>query len=307
MLHVRVVAPASVATLVVESLREDPTVVHLVVVPGAAVSCPGDLVMFDLARENANQVLGDLRAFGVERDGSISIDETEVLLSDTAHAAERRAPGAPADAVIWDAVQNRVDAESRLSWSFVVFLTLAALIASVGRYLDQPILIVGAVVVGPEFAPVAAICVALATRTWRLLVPATTTLLLGFAIAAAVTWVAWVVTDLLVDVSTEQAGTGNQTQFIIQPDGWSLVVALLAGIAGILSLTASKSGTLVGVFISVTTIPAVGTIGLTLAVGLGGEAVSALAQLGINLAGLLLSGTLTLLVQRMVWRRVGRV
>lgn len=46
-----------------------------------------------------------------------------------------------------------------------------------------------------------------------------------------------------------------------------MVIALLAGIAGTLSLTAAKSGTLVGVFISVTTVPAVEIIALTAAVG----------------------------------------
>jgi uncharacterized membrane protein len=40
------------------------------------------------------------------------------------------------------------------------------------------------------------------------------------------------------------------------PDRWSLLVAVLAGIAGVLSLTSAKSGALVGVFISVTTVPA---------------------------------------------------
>ena len=272
-------------------------------IPDAAVMYDGDLVMFDLARENANAVLDDIRALGVERDGAISIKEAEVLLSDAADRAERHAPGAPADAVIWDAVQDRVDAESRLSWSFVVFLVLAALIASVGRYLDQPILIVGAMVVGPEFAPVAAICVALATQNVRLAVSAMTTLGVGFLAACTVTLSAWMAADLLIGLSTERAGSGGQTSFIIHPDAWSLIVALLAGVAGVLSLTADKSGTLVGVFISVTTIPAVGTIGLTLAFGLWSEAVSALTQLAINLSGLLLAGTVTLLVQRAIWSR----
>ena len=101
-----------------------------------------------------------------------------------------------------------------------------------------------------------------------------------------------------------QAGTGELTDFIVSPDAWSFVVAVLAGIAGTLSLTTAKSGPLVGVFISVTTIPAVGTIAVCLACGIWGEAASALLQLGINLVGILLAGTLTLLVQRLVWSRV---
>jgi uncharacterized membrane protein len=90
----------------------------------------------------------------------------------------------------------------------------------------------------------------------------------------------------------------------VHPDGWSLVIAILAGIAGTLSMTAAKDSTLVGVFISVTTVPAAGTIALSLVTGVWHEAVSAAIQLGVNVAGMLLAGTLTLLVQRLIWEGV---
>jgi len=98
-------------------------------------------------------------------------------------------------------------------------------------------------------------------------------------------------------ITYAQATTGPQTDFIISPDGWSFVIAVLAGIAGVLSLTSPKSAALVGVFISITTVPAVGTIGVTAAVGAWHEAGSALVQLAVNVAGLLVAGVVTLLVQ----------
>ena len=58
-------------------------------------------------------------------------------------------------------------------------------------------------------------------------------------------------------------------------------------------------------FISITTIPAVGTVAVCLACGVWAEVGSALVQLGINLLGLLIAGTTTLAVQGLVWRRVG--
>ena len=43
-------------------------------------------------------------------------------------------------------------------------MALACMIASVGIFLDSPILIVGAMIVGPEFGPIAGLCVAIVQR-----------------------------------------------------------------------------------------------------------------------------------------------
>ena len=57
------------------------------------------------------------------------------------------------------------------------------------------------------------------------------------------------------------------TGFISNPDFFSFFVAFVAGVAGILSLTSAKSGALIGVLISVTTIPAAANIGVAAAYG----------------------------------------
>jgi uncharacterized membrane protein len=81
-------------------------------------------------------------------------------------------------------------------------------------------------------------------------------------------------------------------------------VAVLAGIAGVLSLTSAKSGALVGVFISVTTVPAAADMAVSLALGGGEEFTSAAIQLGVNLAGIPVAAIATLGAQGLVWRRV---
>ena len=160
-------------------------------------------------------------------------------------------------------------------------------------------------VVGPEFSPVAAICLALARPRPSILPGALTTLFGGFAIAVPVSAPLWFGRAHAVGLATKaDAATGPQTDFIVQPDIWSFLIALLAGVAGVLALTTSKSGPLVGVFISVTTVPAVGTLALCIGVGVWSEIPGALAQLGVNLLGLVLAGTVTLLVQRTVWARI---
>ncbi len=303
-LHLRLRVPDDLLDDVAALLHGDETVTNVAVVDGCFSQPDGSLVLADVARENATGVVKGLRDLDLQHHGSISIDEIGTILSDDAAQVEHAAPGAPDDGVVWVSVEQRLRDDSRLSWAFVVFMTLAALIAGVGRILDQPILIVGAMVVGPEFSPIAAICFALAHPRLAMLAPAARSLATGFAVAATVATLTWAAAYHLGAFTQQQATTGDLTEFIVRPDGWSFAVACLAGVAGTLSLTTAKSGVLVGVFISVTTIPAVGAFAVALACGVWLEAASALGQLGLNLLGMLLAGTVTLRVQRLVWRQV---
>ena len=307
MIHLRLRVPEELREQVTDLLCGDETVTNVAVCEGAFRKPVGDLVLADVARENASAVIGALRDLELHHGGSITVEDVATILSDEAAAAEQVAPGAPDDGVVWVAIENQLRADSRLSWAFVAFLTLATLIAGAGRILDQPILIVGAMVVGPEFTPMAAICFAIA-RPRPILVPrALGTLGVGFAVAVAVAGAFWAAAYHWFGLFTaEEAATGPQTDFIIQPDVWSFLVALIAGAAGVLSLTTAKSGPLVGVFISVTTVPAIGTLAVVLASGLWSEVGDCLVQLGVNVLGILLAGVATLVVQKLVWRRVAR-
>ncbi len=304
MLHLQLRVPEHLTGRVVDLLNADRTVTNVAAFPGAYRKPPGALVLADVAREGANPVVSALRDLELHHGGSIMLSEPSTIISDAATAAERAAPGEPDDGVVWDIVENRVRRDSVLTWSYCSFLTLATLIAGTGRLLDQVILIIGAMVVGPEFSPVAAMCLALSRPRLSLLPRAARTLVLGFVIAIAVAAPLWFVGRLIGLVSPHAAASGQQTAFIIHPDIWSFVVAMLAGVAGVLSLTTSKSGPLVGVFISVTTVPSVGTIALCLGAGVWSEVNNAALQLGLNIAGMLIAGTLALLVQRLVWARV---
>lgn len=306
MLHLQLRVPEDRVDAVVTLLTDDETVTNVAVFPDGYRKPAGALVLADVAREGANPVVAALRALDLHHDGSIMLSQPGTLFSDAAEAAEAAAPGEPDDGIVWDVVENRVRKESRLTWAFLSFLTLATLIAGAGRLLDQPILIVGAMVVGPEFSPVAAMCVALARPRLALLPGAARTLVVGFAVAIAVATPLWWLGHVAGLVSAHDAATGELTQFIIEPDVWSFLIAVLAGIAGVLSLTTAKSGPLVGVFISVTTVPAVGTIALCLGTGVWSEVGGAALQLGVNLLGMLVAGTATLGLQRAIWSRVHR-
>jgi uncharacterized hydrophobic protein (TIGR00271 family) len=305
LLQLRVTVPPDRTGTVVALFEECPGTAHLAVLPGASVAPAGDLVLADVARESADGLVDALKDLGIDRDGGIAMVTVDAAASSAGHEAEERAPGDGADAVVWEQVVRTTDADSALSVSYVAFLTIATLLAAIAIINDSAILTIGAMVLGPEFAPLAALALAVVRGKASSARRAAITLIAGFAIAigatAAVTlvgrWLGWFGTELL-------SADRPQTGFITAHDRWSLVVAVLAGVAGVLSLTSAKSGALVGVFISVTTVPAAADMGVSLALGGTPEFLRAATQLGINLAGITIAATATLALQMAVWRRV---
>jgi uncharacterized hydrophobic protein (TIGR00271 family) len=307
LLQLRVTVPPDRTDPVRALFEGDPGTAHLTIHPGAAVEPPGDLVIADVARESADGLVAALRELGIDRDGGIAMVAIDAAVSSAARRAEERAPGDAADAVVWEQVVRTVDADSRLSVSYLAFLTIATMLAAIAIINDSSILVIGAMVLGPEFSPLAGLAVAAVHRRPRIARHAAVSLVVGFAVAIGFTalaalagrWLGWIGPALL---DAERPETG----FITHPDKWSLVVAVLAGIAGVLSLTSSKSGALVGVFISVTTVPAAGDMALSLALGDSAQFASAATQLGVNLAGILVAATATLALQYALWRHVPR-
>jgi uncharacterized hydrophobic protein (TIGR00271 family) len=303
-LHLRLVVPAEKVGAVLDCLSSSAAVTNVAHLPGAALEPPGDLVLGDVAREAASEVLETLKGHDLVRLGSISADEVGLSLSDAARAAEQAAPGLGTDAVVWEEVEARTAEESTLSATYLVFMCVATMIAAFGLLLDQPILVVGAMVVGPEFGPLAGLCVATVQRRPAEARQSLVALLVGFptGMLATIGLVLMLTATGQLDSSMLTADRPD-TSFIYHPDALSFVVAFLAGIAGMLSLTSAKSGALVGVLISVTTIPAAANVAAGIAYGNGKEAGGSAVQLGLNLGGIVLAGTLTLVVQQHAWRR----
>ncbi len=253
-------------------------------------------------------MIARLRELGVDRDGSIAIHPVTALLSEAGDRAERAAVGSPADAVVWEAVEAQTSESSALSGSFVAFMILATLIAAVGIIEDSIILIIGAMVVGPEFGPIAGLCVALVQRRGALALRSLTALAVGFPIAILASFGLSALLRASDSAPDELTASDHPaTLFIAHPDRYSALIAVLAGVAGMLSLSTAKSGALVGVLISVTTIPAAANVGVASAYGNWSEARGAAAQLGVNVVCIVGAGVATLAVQRAIYRRRRRL
>lgn len=303
MLHLRVIAPADVSESVIDALRGNPGVAHLVVHRDAGVDPAGDEITADIARECANDVIDALKALGVKERGAITLDVVDTVLSARAYRAEEKATGDPSDAVVWDELAARTREESTLNVTFLTFLCLSCLIAAVGVVTDSPVTVVGAMVVGPEFGPLAALAVALVRRKTYLARRAALALLVGFPVAMLVTAIAVLAGEAVGWIEVSSTRELEEVDFIFQVGPLSFVVALLAGAAGMLSLVSAKSAALVGVFISVTTVPAAGFAVVAATVGDWDIAAESAAQLAINLVGIVLAGVLVLWVRGIADRR----
>src|SRR5215218_10618135 len=302
MYHLRIVAPRETSDEALELLKTSPSVCNVIFLEGAAKEPEGDVILADVAREDASVIISDLRELRLEEEGSIALESIDTALSKGAERAEQAAEGAPSDAVIWEQVEFRTSEEAKLSASYLAFIVLATLIAAVGLLLDSPILIVGAMVVGPEFGPIAGFCVAIVERERPLALRSLLALAVGFPTAIAVTFAAGLIFKAggaAPDTFSFDESTFAHT--ISNPDFFSFFVAFGAGVAGMLSLTTAKSGALIGVLISVTTIPSAAAIALAAAYRDGDAWAGSVAQLGVNLTMILLAGVGTLLIQRTLY------
>jgi uncharacterized hydrophobic protein (TIGR00271 family) len=302
-LHLRLICPAERTDEVGELLNRTVGVTHLAVFRGAALRPAGDVVEADIARESADDVLAGLTALSVDHDGGITLESLDTVLSDAADAAEEAAPGQGSDAVVWDELVARTGEDAQLTVGFQVFLTIACLLAAIGAITDSPVTVVGAMVLGPEFGPLAAIAVGVVLRRGDLVRRGALALAVGFPLAMVVTAGAAVLfnaTGLLTSGALDRL---DDVEFIYQVGPFSFVIAVLAGVAGMLAITSAKSAGLVGVFISVTTVPAAAFASVALVEGHFDEALSSVLQLAVNLVGIVVAAAVSLMVSLRLRRR----
>ena len=273
--------------------------------PGASLRPEGDVVLAAVAREAANDIIDRLRDLGLPREGSLHVAPVQTWISEAGLAADHLAPGSSADSVVWADVTQRAYEDSESNWTFMSLISLATILAGIAIVLDSQILVIGAMVIGPEFGAIAALGVALVRRRFGLLGQSLRTLVVGFTVGIAMTTLAALVARGLGWITAADITGGRPgTAFIYTPDKWSFIVALIAAAAGVLALTSARAGNLSGVFISVTTIPAAANVALGLAFGLGEEIWGSTLQLVVNISGMALAGWLTLVIQQFVWQRI---
>jgi uncharacterized hydrophobic protein (TIGR00271 family) len=303
MVHLRIITPPDLTATVLQELADDPGATHIIAERGAATEPPGDLVSCDVVRASVNPLLRRLRSAGVTERGGITMTEPEATISAAADRAQAAIPAPEIDTIVWEEVAARTSDDSVFSLSFGVLMVLAGIIAAIAVVTNNPVLVVGAMIVSPDYGPMAALSVALVNRAWRSAWRSFRALALGFPMAALAALLLTLAARGLGRIPAPYlAGQRPLTDLLIGANLGAFVVAFVAGTAGVIAMGRAKSGAVVGVLVSITTIPAASNVGVALAMGSLAEAGQSLEILLVNLAGLLAGGVVTLLGTR-VWAR----
>jgi uncharacterized hydrophobic protein (TIGR00271 family) len=306
MLHVQLVCDASRTRLLCERLAGLPGVHNLVVFEGAARQPPGDAAWFDLEETAANPVFRALRGLGLAEDGPVIVQHVDAALSGKREPKAAVSSTAGETAPVWELVEASIRGGAVYAPSFFILLAIAGLIGAVGILTNSQILIVGAMVVGPEYGAIIAVALGISRAERGVVRAGLLALAAGFG--------ATIVLTLAFGLAVRAAGQAPElflrgvrpvSDLINSPNAFSVVVAILAGIVGVVSLTQARAGALIGVFISVTTIPAASDVGVSVAFGSWHEAGGSVLQLLLNVVVLIVVGAAGLSAQRAIWRRIG--
>lgn len=253
---------------------------------------PGWVVSADLTPAAADEVLKVFHTFDIPHDDYVILRQDVI--------APGLGPGVSAGseaAFAWVEIVGEARAHARPVARYVLLMMVAGIIAGLGVLTDNTILIVGAMAVSPDLLPLCATSVGLVGRRYLLARRAFGTLVIGMGLVMIV---ALIMTLLLVTVGLVDRGMNidfSDLNGLANADYTTVLIAGAAGIAAILSFE-TRAANAVGVAISVTTVPASGYVGVALALGELGGALGAMAVLAINLTLLVMTGTLTLMLQR---------
>jgi uncharacterized hydrophobic protein (TIGR00271 family) len=307
MLQIRVISPPDLTPVVLERLEGEHGTASVTVHLGSALAPEGDLLIVEVARERGNAVVNTLTELEVDERGAISLIALEAHSSRRGRAAELAAAGRGVDALLWQELEEHATDDARGSVTYVVMMILAALLAAMGIVLDSSVLVIGAMIVGPEYAPLTALAVSIYRRRRDTLTASLTLfggLLIGVVAAMALAAILRATGEIGAHFDTS---TNAFTSFVSDPNIYSFLVAFIAGIAGTIALAQGRQGVLAGVLVSVTTIPAAAAMGINVVVANWSGTVDALALLALNISALLLASLSTLWVHDRAWRRVSPI
>ena len=253
------------------------------------------VAMFPLPTAAVEPVLERLREAGIDERTYTVIVAAETVISRRFEALEaeyERESERGGDRISREELQAKADSLASGIGTYVLMTVISAVIATAGLLLDSPATVVGSMVIAPLIGPAMSAAIGTVVDDEDMFRRGVRMQVLGVVVAvAAATLFAFALRTLaLVPPGLDPLELAEVSERLA-PNVLVLVVAIGAGIAGIVSLMTGVSATLVGVMIAVALIPPAAAVGIGIAFRIprlvvGAGVIVAVNVLSINLSAL---------------------
>lgn len=240
--------------------------------------------------EDVENIVDMLRDAGVEDEGYIVLSEATVVTEQSVDIPEERS--GPGHRVSREELHATMTEELRNPAEYAIFTVLSAVFAAAGLLLDSATVIVGSMVVSPVLGPAVASSVGTVVDDDGIVRKGVIRQVSGAGIAVSSAAV-FALFARLVFAPHPDLHSLSQVNAFSSPVALTLAIALVAGIAGALSLTSGASTSLIGVAVAAALVPPSALVGVGIAYGEPALAVGAAVVVIVNLLSINLTSLIT--------------
>ncbi|WP_436936454.1 TIGR00341 family protein [Halovenus marina] len=252
------------------------------------------VVYVPLPTNAVEPTLDRLREVGLDDDTFTVVLEANTVISRRFEALEDRyAEERDEDRIARDELTAAAADLAPSTRTYVIMTVVSAVVATAGLLLDSPAVVVGSMVIAPLVGPAMAASVGTVVNEREMFRRGVRLQVLGLLLAVGAAFLfAFVVRHIHLVPPLADVTTIPEIRERVSPDFLSLIIAVGAGVAGIVSLMTGVSAALVGVMIAVALIPPAATVGIGLAwgqpfVSFGSAVLLLVNVLSINLSALI--------------------
>lgn len=243
------------------------------------------LVQMTVDTDASEKVLDNLqRVFGSREGFHVAVLPVEALLPrpEEPQADEQESSEKTKKRISREELYQEMSAGLRVRSTFVAFVLLSSVVAAIGIYRSDIVILVGAMVIAPLLTPNMALALAVTLGDVQLAKRAISINLLGVTLSLAVAMAAGMFFTIHPEIpaiaSRSDIGVGD------------LVLALASGTAGVLAFTTGMSSALIGVMVAVALMPPLVAFGMLLGAGYLQASLGPLLLLATNVICLNLAG-----------------
>ncbi|WP_137289427.1 TIGR00341 family protein [Natronorubrum halophilum] len=255
------------------------------------------VVYFPLPSPAVEPVLDELDEAGVDEDAYTVVVDAETVVSRRFESLreEYENGDVATDRISRQELEAEADSLTPTFAVYAIMTVISAVVATAGLLLDSPAVVVGSMVIAPLIGPALGLCVGSVIADEELFKESLLYQIVGIVLAiGAAAIFAWLVRMTNIVPPGLNIGSVGEISERLAPDLLSLVIALGAGVAGIISIATGTSVALVGVMIAAALIPPAAAAGIAIAWGQPSAAIGSTALVLVNVLSVNLAGLLTL-------------